>query len=127
MSDHDLDVLEQRRRDAEEGPPLPPEVDITGLDKAEVLCALYEVAKPLGFGHLHYKPGPMPIDRARELIEAHSLADGRMMFDYVAGRVLKVDLGGDTFKPWLFDRDNGKGAAAAAIAALRARKAQGES
>lgn len=43
----------------------------------------------------------------------------RMYFDYVAGRVIKCDLIGDSFDPRLFDRDNGEGAAAAAIRNLR--------
>jgi hypothetical protein len=40
-------------------------------------------------------------------------------FDYLHGRVMKVDLSGDSFDPWLYDRDNGEGAASRAIAKMR--------
>lgn len=36
------------------------------------------------------------------------------------GRVLKVNLSSDHVNPWLYDRDNGQGAFARAIAHLRA-------
>jgi len=41
-------------------------------------------------------------------------------FDYLSGRVMKVDLSSDELDPWLYDRDNGQGAAARMINALRA-------
>ena len=39
----------------------------------------------------------------------------KMYFDYLYGRVMKVDLSKDTFDPFLYDRDNGQGAAERAI------------
>lgn len=88
-------------------------VDISGLDKAAVLAALYNRAKPQGMGMLHYDPAPWSA--------VNALAYGRIdcYHDYVKGRVLKVDLSGDEFSPALYDRDNGTGAAAEAIAPLR--------
>ena len=45
----------------------------------------------------------------------------QIYFDYVKGRVMKVDLSGDEFSPRLYDRDNGQGAAEGVINALRAK------
>ena len=37
-------------------------------------------------------------------------------FDYLKGRVMKVDLSEDDgFEEWLYDRDNGEGAAQSAL------------
>ena len=89
-------------------------IDITGLDKAEVLAALYNCSQPLGLGFLHFDPKPMSTAQAKLLLSEQSY------FDYVQGRVMKVDLKSDTeLKPWLYDRDNGEGAAARAINTLR--------
>lgn len=87
-------------------------IDISKLDKARVLMALYNRAKPQGLGMLHYDPAPLGFNEARELIRE------RMAFDYLKGRVMKVKLGSDELDPWLYDRDNGPGAAARALAPL---------
>lgn len=84
-------------------------IDISGLDKAEVLAALYNRAKAQGMGFLHYTPGDMPIADAQKLVAEHTY------FDYVNGRVMKVDLSKDMLDPFLFDRDNGQGAAQTVI------------
>lgn len=89
-------------------------VDISGLDKAEVLKALYDNTIPLGMGILHWIPGPMDIEEARAII-----ASGGTGFDYLHGRVMKVHIGGDEFDPWGYDRDNGDGAAQRVIDTLR--------
>lgn len=94
-------------------------VDITGLDKAEVLAALYNNSRPLGMGHLHFVPGNLPIEEARALIEQRGIA---LNYEYLKGRVMKVDLTGDELDPRLYDRDNGPGAAAHVIERLRQGK-----
>jgi len=81
--------------------------------KAAALAALYNRSKPLGMGHLHYKPEPMTEEEAQKLIDDGG--SGRIYFDYLHGRVMKVDLSGDELDPWLYDRDNGVGAAERAI------------
>ena len=92
-------------------------VDTRGLTRAQVLAALYNNAKPLGLGFLHYTPEKMEEERAQEIIEA-----GATYFDYLNGRVMKVDLSDeDHFDEWLYDRDNGPGAAQRAIGDLRQR------
>jgi hypothetical protein len=53
--------------------------------------------------------------------EAESLigeCKGRLYFDYVGGRPLKIDITGDELDPRLYDRDQGEGAAAMAISEL---------
>lgn len=80
-------------------------IDISKKDKAAVLAALYNNSRPQGLGMLHYDPKDMTREEAAELLEQ----DGR--FDYLKGRVLKIDLRGDTFNPFLYDRDLGEGAA----------------
>ena len=89
------------------------EILLEGLDKAAVLAALYNASRPLGMGFLHYDPKPMTIEEAREILEQ------RTCFDYLKGRVMKIDLSGDTLSTRLYNRDNGPGAAEMVFAQLR--------
>ena len=91
-------------------------VAIDGLDKAAVLAALYNAARPQGMGFLHYTPAPMTTEEARAEINNRRW----LRFDYLHGRVMKVDLSADSFDPYLYDRDNGHGAALGVINTLRA-------
>lgn len=88
-------------------------IDLSGLDKAGVLAALYNASQPQGMGFLHYTPEAMSTEEARNLLETNTC------FDYLKGRVMKINLSKDTLYPGLYDRDNGEGAAAAAIAPLQ--------
>lgn len=89
-------------------------IDITGIDKANILLALYNNSKPQGFGFLDYDKRPMTYDEAKGLLERQTY------FDYIKGRIMKVDLSSDTeFDEWLYDRDNGAGAAKRALESLR--------
>lgn len=89
-------------------------IDISQLDKAEVLAALYNASKQQGIGFFQQHGAMnMTVDQARKELE------GGNDFDYLHGRVMKVHLGGDSFEPRLFDRDNGEGAAARALAGLK--------
>ena len=52
--------------------------------------------------------------------EAKGLLERQTYFDYIKGRIMKVDLSSDTkFDEWLYDRDNGAGAAKRALESLR--------
>ncbi len=88
-------------------------ITLAGLNKADVLAALYNASKPQGMGFMHYDPKPM----TRE--EAEGLLKRTTDFDYLKGRVMKVNLSGDELDTWSYDRDNGQGAAERAIAELR--------
>jgi hypothetical protein len=90
-------------------------VDIKGLDKATILAALYNHAKPLGLGMLHYTPEDMTIEKAQKLLDS-----SQTYFDYVQGRVMKVDLSSDELHTSLYNRDNGECAAEQIISALSA-------
>lgn len=89
-------------------------MDITGIDKAHLLVALYGLAKPLGMGFMQFVPGPLDYSEAKDLLEKGS------HFDYLKGRVMKVNLAHDTMSVSLYDRDNGEGTGALAIEQARA-------
>ena len=95
-------------------------ISIKGIDKAALLAALYNAAKPLGWGILPYDSKPMTPAEARELLDG-----GQEYFDYVKGRVMKVALGSDELCPTAYNRDNGEGAAESVIAELREMKRRG--
>lgn len=89
-------------------------IDITGINKAEVLAALYNNSKPQGLGFFNFTQEDMTVCEAQKLLEETTY------FDYIKGRVMKVDLRSDTeFEEYLYDRDNGPGAAERVIVALR--------
>lgn len=89
-------------------------IDITGLNKADVLAALYNASRPQGMGFMHYDPTVMTRAEAELLLQQYPY------FDYLKGRVMKVSLKSDTeFDERFYDRDNGDGAAQSVITALR--------
>ena len=85
-------------------------INLKNKDKAEVLAKLYNASRPIGLGFLHADSNDMTTKQAQELLD-----DGSTYFDYLNGRVMKIDLSDDNLDPYLYDRDNGDGAAAAAI------------
>lgn len=87
------------------------EIDITGLDKVEVFRRLYNAARTQGLGLLHYTPDEMTPEQA-------AAEFGTGYFDYHRGRVMKVDLSEDSLFVGGYDRDNGEGAARAALGDL---------
>jgi hypothetical protein len=93
-------------------------IDIKGLDKAAVLKALYDHSHVQGMGFMQAAPeGYVTVERCRMLLEN----TGYPYFDYLYGKVLKVDLSKDEFDERLYDRDCGPGAAQRAIDSLRGR------
>lgn len=95
-------------------------INIGDLDKAEVLASLYNHSRQQGMGFLNaLGKKNLTVEDARKILESHAKDGGGAYFDYLQGRVMKVDLGGDSFDPRLYDRDNGQGAARAAIEELR--------
>lgn len=85
-------------------------MDIKGISKATVLAALYNASRPQGMGFLQAKPGYLSEKEAQALLDA-----GQTYFDYLHGRVMKIDLSTDDLRTALYDRDNGQGAAEDAI------------
>jgi len=88
-------------------------ISLAGLDKASVLAALYNASRPLGMGFLQYDPKPMTIEEAKDILTHQTY------FDYLKGRVMKIDLSEDSLRTRLYDRDNGEGAAEAVLGHLR--------
>lgn len=89
-------------------------INIKGLNKAEVLKALYDRSHVQGMGFLQAVPnGFVTVEHCEELLRETTY------FDYLYGKVLKVDLSGDKFDERLYDRDCGIGAARRAINSLR--------
>ncbi len=87
-------------------------MDISKFDKAAVLAALYNRAKPQGLGLVHYTPEDMTTEEATKMLKTQTY------FDYVKGRVMKVDLGEDKMSTALYNRDNGTNAAEDALVDL---------
>lgn len=95
-------------------------IDLKSMNKAEVLAKLYNASHPQGNGYLHPKAKRFwgffrdrDPDQSMSVQEAQVLLDkGQTYFDYLNGRVLKIDLSGDTLSPRLYNRDNGMNQAA---------------
>lgn len=84
--------------------------------------ALYEQSHLQGLGFLQaVSDEKVTVEHCRELLN-HST-----YFDYLYGKIMKVDLKSDDgFEERLYDRDNGVGAAQRAIDFLRSRKQKKE-
>lgn len=89
-------------------------VDIKGLDKAEVILALWNRSHEQGMSFLGVNTTHPTIEDAREWVERNP----SLYFDYLNGRVIKCDISGDEFDPRLYNRDCGACAAEAAIAEI---------
>lgn len=93
-------------------------MDITGINKAELLAALYNGSRQQGLGYLQERGATgMTVEEAKQELDANP----RAYFDYLHGRVMKVDLSDDELRVAAYDRDNGQGAAAAIVESLRAK------
>lgn len=94
-------------------------IDIRNLDKAEVLKVLYDASHHQGLGFLQAVPDSVvTVEHCRDLLASNTY------FDYLYGKVMKVDLRDDFFNEAMYDRDNGPGAAQRAINKLRNRGRQ---
>jgi hypothetical protein len=105
------------------------DIDITGIDKAVLLAALFNHSKQLGAGKLDESGQyPLTVDEARNIIQARTHAHGwRSSFDYLRGRVINCDIGGDLLDAcdaWVYDRDNGAGRCVQAIEFARKQSAK---
>lgn len=96
------------------------EISIEGLSKAEVLAALYNGSRGQGMGALNPSSQQrMTTEQAQTIIDKRN---GDLYFDYLQGRVMKVDLDGDVLHTRLYNRDVGHNAAEQIIERLRAGK-----
>lgn len=88
-------------------------VDISNLNKAEILASLFNASRPLGMGFMQNHCEAMSVEEAEELLKKAT------SFDYVRGRVMKINLSGNELRTGLYNRDNGQDAAERVIAKLR--------
>lgn len=115
------------------------EIVISGIDKAALLAALYNASQQQGMGFCHKRGASdmTPEEAQRELDDrlayfkevakkngrtvddVQAIEAGAYSFDYLHGRVMKVNIGGNLMGPWGYDRDVGQGAAQAVVDALR--------
>lgn len=92
-------------------------MNISGLDKAEVLAALFNASRQQGISFLDSRGRrDMTKERAAEILKITE------DFDYLEGRVMKISLDRDEVETRLYDRDNGQGSAERAIAHLVAAR-----
>ncbi len=85
-------------------------IDIKGMNKAAILCALHRGTRTFGMAAMH--------DHTPTITEAEQ-AIARGYVDYFAGRPIKADFSGDTLDDRLYDRDAGNGTASRIIDGLR--------
>lgn len=79
-------------------------MNIKGMNKAKILAALYNNSKLQGMGFLQATPGEMSEEKAQQLLD-----NGQTYFDYLQGRVMKIDLSSDELSTDLYNRDIGYG------------------
>lgn len=81
-------------------------IDITGIDKATLLTALYNSSKPLAMGFIFSRRTLMSKEDAQRYIDR-----GQTSFGYLEGRAMNIDISGDQMDPQLYDSCNRPGAA----------------
>lgn len=91
------------------------DMNIDGLNKALVLAALYNGAKPQGMGFMQFDSKPMTEEEAQVILDRGD----NLYFDYLKGRVMKISLKSLDVDTRLYNRDNGMGAAEMVVDALR--------
>lgn len=81
-----------------------------------MLACLYNNSKIQGMGFLQAREGEMTNE------EADALLEEQVWFDYLYGKVMKVNLSSDDeFEEWMYDGDNGAGTAQRVIDSIRNR------
>lgn len=90
-------------------------MNITGLNPAKVLAALYNNAKVQGLGFLQADRNVMTTEEAQKYLDESE----DKYFDYLKGRVMKIAIKGDELNTRLYNRDNGEGSAERIIARLK--------
>lgn len=90
-------------------------VDISGLDKLQVLKALWMRSVPAAF----FKDFPMMIPGFDEKQAKAQLEKPYPYFDYFCGRCIKTSFSTSELDSYLYDRDYGKGAMEKVVADLR--------
>jgi hypothetical protein len=100
-------------------------ISYDGIDEAVLLHALYHGTRPLGMGFVRNKDDFSVNDAREYVVDVMEFSrNGRIYFDYVAGRPIKsyFDTVAKTVTTALYDRDAGDGKCAEVVARLKAVK-----
>lgn len=82
-----------------------PRIDVSRVDRTDVIKALFSRARPVGLGHPHFRQNSDA--EVEKMITEHVKRLG-WSFDYLQGRSMKVHIFDDgTFVPLGYNRDNG--------------------
>lgn len=95
------------------------QIDITGIDRAELLTALHNGTKSIGLGVLHDR-GDITVEQVQSDIDDNN---GSFNFDYYRGRPIKVFVRRSEpnilCRIDLYDRDSAPGRCKAIVESLR--------
>ena len=92
------------------------QVDITGINKITLLASLWSNSSPAGFfKNMPEMAPPFNLQAAQRDVE-------RGFIDYFCGRLIKMDLSGDTVDVFLYERDNGQGSVQQIVNNLKCNK-----
>lgn len=80
-------------------------INISNKNKADVLAALYNNAKPIGWGLIHYDPMPMTSEIAQEILDG---MDDECWFSYLKGRPIKLSLKDNIITVAVYNNRNGE-------------------
>lgn len=97
-------------------------IDIKGIYKPRLLQELYNRSHQQGLGLLDPKGAvDMTIEEATSIVNLCLVHPDKwpLTFDYLNGRVMKVNISGDEMDPFGYDRDNGEGAAESVVDFIR--------
>jgi hypothetical protein len=106
-------------------------INIAGLERAEILAGLYNEAKPIGVMKQVIKDPITPSALTKSLTENMTIAEAQevirkftdfhvIRIDHLNGRPLKISFdNSDELDPYLYDRYNGDGGAAKVIQDIR--------
>ena len=87
-------------------------INISGIDRVELLKALWHNSPPAAFFGFNGMPPP-------EWNQTEAQKAVKNYVDYYCGRIIKCDLSGDVADTSLYNRDNGDGAFERIVAEMR--------
>ena len=87
-------------------------IDISGLDRVELLLRLWTNMKPAAFFAMSGRPSPSFDESAAKKVVGDYI-------DYFQGRAIKTDLSKDEVNPRLYDRDAGSGTFKRVVESMR--------
>ena len=94
-------------------------LDIKGIEKSILLHQLWRFSQAQGMSFLNIPKEPVNKETFEKTIKERESKGENLYFDYLMGKVIKCDITGDEFSPYLYDRDNGKGKADLVVKFIR--------